>query len=71
MSFFINKKFYPGLSLDTSDLATNWKAHNLAKHMNDIWEQLHAIQLISWNGKQNAANFYSTLRLVYQVGDQV
>ena len=45
--FFANKGFYSRLSLDTSQPAVNQKAHDLAKHMNDILKQLHVNLLMS------------------------
>ena len=38
--FFANKRFYPKLSLDTFQPAANQEAHDFAKHVDDILEQL-------------------------------
>ena len=45
--FFANKSFPSRLSLDLSQLTTNWEAQDLAQHMNDILEQLSANLLMS------------------------
>ena len=42
MSFFANKGFHPRLSLDISQPTDNQKAYDIAKHMENILEQLRA-----------------------------
>ena len=45
--FFANKEFYPRFSLDISQPTNNQEAYNIAKHMEDILEQLRNNLLIS------------------------
>ena len=52
MLFFANNGFHPRFSFNSSQLATNQKAHDLAKYMDNILEQLHANLLMSQKGHQ-------------------
>ena len=49
-SFFANKLFHLRFSLNTSQPAANQEAYDLARHVNDILDQLHANLLMSWKG---------------------
>ena len=71
MLFFANKKFYPRLSLNIFQLTNNQEAYNIAKHMENILEQLRDNLLMSQKVKKNAANFHQTPALSYQIGDNV
>ena len=63
--FFANKGFYLRLSFDISQSTDNQKAYNIAKHIKDILEQLHAYLQMSQKAQRNAANFHQTLAPSY------
>ena len=44
--FFVTKRFYPRLNLDTSQQTNNQKTHNFIKHIDDTLKQFHANLLI-------------------------
>ena len=69
--FFANKGFHLKLSLDISQPTDNQKAYDIAKHMEDILEQLCTTLLMFQKAQKNAANFHQTLAPLYQLKDQV
>ena len=69
--FFANKEFHLRFSLETSQPAANPEAYDLAKHLNNILEQLSANLLMSQKDQQNSTNLHKTPAPAYSLRDHI